>query len=612
MILDSPTAAESTDSLIASAAAVHHDNSRIFRWGRIFVFAIMIGMACMILRVVQLKLSPDDRLSRAMGSPMSNRMEITRRGDLLDRCGRIIATSTVGYRLFVDPAMLTDPATIAVDLAQLLQDDPIHIDRALAQARSTSRYVVIDQQLDDWQVERLRKANIKGVGIEPRLLRHYPHGDLAAGVVGRVGFEHAGQSGAERSLNPNLAQTAGKLTYLRDVARRALWIDPADYTPGHDGKDVRLSIDLVVQEFAETRLRRAVEEFNAGGGRMVVADAQTGEILAMTDILNARRGWREQTEDILRKIHPALGRNRCATDPYEPGSTFKPFIWAVATQLGKVGVNEELPLPDGPWRTPYGRVIHEAHYYPPSTWRMVLVKSMNIGMAMIAERMSHKEMQDAIRNFGFGSRTNVGIPHESAGIVTTPRKWRKYTQSSVSMGHEIAVTPVQMVRAFSAFCRDGSMVELRVTTERPEVDSPLASGSAEGSTGDSPVIPEKVVKIVRDAMKGVMEEGTGRLAQSDRYQIFGKSGTAQLPKRGGKGYWDDRYVASFIAGAPFSNPRIIVLCVIDDPDRRKGHFGGTIAGPVVRDVVEQTLNYLGVAPDKTSEAPKSNLVASAH
>jgi cell division protein FtsI/penicillin-binding protein 2 len=175
----------------------------------------MVGMAGMILRVVQLKLGPDDRLARAMGSPMSNRTEITRRGDLLDRVGRIIATSTVGYRLFVDPTMLQDPTTIAVDLAQLLQEDPIRIDRALARARPSSRYVVIDQQLDDWQAERLRKANIKGVGVQPRLIRHYPHGDLAAGVVGRVGFEHIGQSGAEASLNSNLAQTAGKLTSLR-------------------------------------------------------------------------------------------------------------------------------------------------------------------------------------------------------------------------------------------------------------------------------------------------------------------------------------------------------------------------------------------------------------
>jgi cell division protein FtsI/penicillin-binding protein 2 len=585
------------------------DSSQIFKCGRTFVLAIMIGMFGLIGRVVQLKLVPDSRLTSAMGSPMSSRVEITRRGDILDRCGRVIATSTVGYRLFVDPVMVSDPTTIAVDLGKALQADPVAIDKEIAK-RPESRYIVIDHQLDDWQVERVRKANLKGIGLEPRLIRHYPHGDLAASVVGKVGFEHTGQAGAEQSLNARLTPTSGKLTYLRDVARRALWIDPADYTPGHDGQDVRLSIDLVVQEFAEKRLRRAVEEFNAGGGRMLVADCRSGEILAMTDILNPRRGWKEQAEDLLRRISPSLGRNRCVSDPYEPGSTFKPFIWSVATELRKAGLNEELPIPDGPWRTPYGRTIHEAHYYGPSTWRLVLVKSMNIGMAMIAERMSHKQMQDALKRFGFGSKTNIGIVGESAGIVTSQKQWRKYTQSSVAMGHEIAVTPVQMVRAFSAFCRDGSMVDLRVTTERTEISGQRSDESSQSpSPTTARAIPENIVTVAREAMKGVIEEGTGRLSQSDRYQLFGKSGTAQLPRNGGKGYWDDRYVASFIAGAPYHEPRIIVLCVIDDPDKRKGHFGGTIAGPAARDVIEQTLNYLGVAPDKMIEAPKSNMVA---
>ena len=357
---------------------------------------------------------------------------------------------------------------------------------------------------------------------------------------------------------------------------------------------MRLSIDLVIQEFAEKRLRQAVEEYNAGGGRMVVLDCGTGEILAMTDVLNHRPGWSEQIEDRFRKIHPALGRNRCVTDPYEPGSTFKSFIWAVATELGKAHPDEVLPLPDGPWRTPYGRVIREAHYYGPSSWRKVLVKSMNGGMAMVAERMTHREMQDAIRRFGFGQKTNCGLPGESAGMVTSPKQWKKYTQSSVSYGHEIAVTPLQMVRAFSAFARDGTMVPLRITARSANA---AVNAAATGQPTVKRVLSPRIVAITREAMKGVMEEGSGRQAQSGKFQIFGKSGTAQLPRPNGKGYHEDRYVASFIAGAPYADPRIVVLCVLDDPDRRKGHYGGAIAGPVVRDVVDDTLTYLGVMPD---------------
>jgi cell division protein FtsI/penicillin-binding protein 2 len=158
----------------------------------------------------------------------------------------------------------------------------------------------------------------------------------------------------------------------------------------------------------------------------------------------------------------------------------------------------------------------------------------------------------------------------------------------VSIGQEIAVTPVQMVQAFSAFARDGTMANLRIT-----------AFDAANRTAAAPrrALNPEVVSIAREAMKGVMEEGTGRAAQSGKFQIFGKSGTAQLPMPNGKGYHQDRYVSSFIAGAPYDEPRIVVLCVIDDPDRKKGHYGGAIAGPVVRDVIDETLTYLGASPD---------------
>ncbi|MCI0363293.1 MAG: hypothetical protein L0219_05380, partial [Phycisphaerales bacterium] len=354
--------------------------ARIILWGRALLLVVLVGMFGTFMRVVQLKLVPNQRLSAAVGSPISTRIEMNRRGDLLDRTGRVVATSTVGYRLFIDPQAVSDPYTVALEVAAVTALDPIEVDKKL-QANAHRRYVVIDEQLDGWQVEAIRKANLKGVGLDPRLIRHYPHVDLAAGIIGKVGSDHHGQAGFEHVFNSRMLPELGKLTYLRDVRRQALWIDPNDYEPGADGRDVRLSVDLVIQEIAEKRLRQAVDEYHAGGGRLVVLDCRSGEILAMCDFLNARRGWNEQTDDPARAIDPALGRNRCITDPYEPGSTFKPFIWAVATELGKARLDELLPLPEGPWTTPYGRVIRDAHYYGPLTWRMVLVKSSNSGMA---------------------------------------------------------------------------------------------------------------------------------------------------------------------------------------------------------------------------------------
>lgn len=580
---------------------LHHAQSvRAYAWGRVLVLLIVVGMAAQFLRVVQLKLAPDPKLLATVGSPTSSRTELGRRGDLLDRRGRVLATSSLGYRLFLDPQEVADIQTIAVDLGALLDRDPVEIDRRILPRRDR-RYAVVDDLLEDWQVDAVRNARLRGVGLEPRLVRHYPNGELAAALVGFVGFEHSGLAGAEHLFEKTLDPGHGRLAYLRDARRRALWIEPTGYQPAESGETVQLSIDLVIQEIAERRLRTAVEEYNAGGGRVVVMDSRTGEILAMSDILNEREGWEEQTEDPMRKVAPALGRNRCVTDPYEPGSTFKPFIWAVATELGRAELDEVLDTPEaGTYRTSKGRRIRDAFNYGKATWRTVLIKSLNSGMAIVAERMTEQEMREAVTRFGFGSRTRCGLPGESPGIVTDAKNWNHYTQTSVSMGHEIAVTPVQMVRAFSVFARDGMLPPIRITA---------AGVDPQEFEIIHRVLDSDVARTVREAMRDVMTEGTGRRAQSSLYQLFAKSGTAQLPRRNGKGYHEDRYIASFIAGAPFTDPRIVVLCVIDDPDKRKGHLGGAIAGPVVRDIIDETLLYMGVEPDQPHAEEAGVIVA---
>ncbi len=572
---------------------------RINTWTRWLILVLVVCMLGILLRVGQLKLHPDERLRSLAGHPFSSAKELAHRGEILDRKGRTIATSLRGYRLFVDPQFVEDPLTVAVDIAHIIKIDPVSIDMAIHRYPD-SRYVIIDDELDNWQVEALRNARLKGVGLTERLVRHYPHGELARGLVGKVRIDHIGLSGIENRFEEKLAPEHGKLTYLRDVQRQALWIEPADYQPRDHGTDVQLSIDLVIQDIAERRLRQAVLEYNAGGGRILAVDPRTGEILAMYDMLNPRPGWDEQTEDELREQDPALGRNRCITDPYEPGSTFKPFIWSTVTELGLAQLEEVLPTPSSTGHvTSYGRLIRDSHYYGPSSWRRVLVKSMNSGMAIIAERMTHNQLQQAVSHFGFGQKTYCGMPGESPGIVTPPKAWTKYTQSSVAMGHEIAVTPVQMVQAFCAFARDGTFPTLRITAVREENQQYQIVHRS---------ITPPTARLTREILREVMWEGTGRRAQSEKYQLFGKSGTAQLPRKTGGGYHEDRYASNFIAGAPYVDPQIIVLCVIDDPDKSKGHYGGEIAGPVVRDVIDAALTYMGVPGDVADYQKDQSLV----
>ena len=573
----------------------HTQAARIDRFSGIWIGVVALTLFGLLGHVVYLKLNPDPRLEAAAGRPYSSRAEMARRGDVLDREGRILATSTVGYRLFIDPQEVSDLNTIALDLADLIGGDPVEYDMEILQRRDR-RYVVIRHLLDDWQVEAVRRTPLRGVGLEPRLVRHYPQ-PVGEHIVGRVGFEHAGLSGMEHRFEERLAADDGSLTFLRDAKGQALWIEPTGHRERSDGESLRISIDLVVQEIADRHLGNVVEQYNAGGGRLIVLDSVTGEVLAMSDVVRSQR-WKEYVNDPFREMHPSLGRNRCATDPYEPGSTFKPFIWAYATQLGKAKTSETLQTGHGPYVTGR-RTIRDVRYYGPMTWEEVLIRSSNAGMAIVGERMSPRQLQDAVRAFGFGASTGSGIPGESRGLVTQPRHWTRYSQGSVPMGQEIAVTALQMVQAFSVFCRDdGTMPALRLTAVRDRAN-PVEIVHR--------VIDPEIARITRETMHKVMLEGTGRRANSDYYKIFGKSGTAQLPREGGGGYHNDRYISSFIAGAPLSDPRIVVLVIIDDPDRAIGHLGGAVAGPVARDVVDEVLTYLGVEPD-ADELPEPALV----
>jgi cell division protein FtsI (penicillin-binding protein 3) len=562
-----------------------NSNSRSTRVAVLFTVVVSTLMGASIYKIITLKTSPPAQLVAATIPVSSTSKQIAVRGRLLDRQGRILAASRVGFKLFVDPSIVKDIESLSFKLSNIIDASPAEIEQQL-RARPNARYVVLQQLLTDTQIDSIKNLSIRGVGLEERLVREYPHGDVGGALIGLVGTEHTGLAGFENKYNTTLTGESGQFVRARDVKRKTVWISPDDFKLKSDGNDVQLSIDVVIQDIAASRLREEVERCNAGGGRIVVVTPETGEIVAMADILNPRDGWSQQPEDPNRALDARLGRNRCVTDPYEPGSTFKPFIWSVATQLGLAITDEVLQTPaSGPYKTSFGRSIRDASYYGPSTWEKVLIKSMNSGMAIVSQRMSHMQLQDAVRRFGFGERTHVGLGGETKGIMTSPSKWSDYTQTSVSMGHEIAVTPLQMVQGFCAFARDGTV---------PQLQLKLATNDDVMFVREA-ITPE-IAALTRQIMGKVMTEGTGRKCESKKYKLFGKSGTAQLPRADGKGYFEDRYIASFIAGAPIDDPKLIVLCVIDDPDKTIGHYGGTVAGPVVRDVMEQSLEYLQVPP----------------
>ncbi len=665
---------------------------------RMAVGVMTLMLVVMLGRVAQLQLAPSKQLSDHLNARVAHRVVAAPRGDFVDRRMRPLVSSEFGYRVFVDPTELPSPPDEAIQrladtigvspgeigpkiiraiaknrqlvppaaetpaaprghgmkamwaglkslgeaITSTASDEPPGPDDPPAAAKKPLRYVRVSDVLDDATVDAVKKLKIAGIHLEQRGVRDYSSGALAASIIGKVNVDGAGVLGAELAHQKELIGANGRITYIRDAMGRPLWIGPGSYDQPKRGGDVRLSIDMEIQRLTAEELQRAVNEYDAGGGRAIVMDVATGEILAMVDVLrptpdaipypwpdapppsSGRSGAVHESfepipraryivikPDLARLIHPSLGRNRCIEDIYEPGSTFKPFVWATITEAGAFKVTDVLNTGNGHWTTPYGRLLHDVHPHPTLTWRDVLVQSSNIGMAQGAERLTHDQLYKAIRRFGFGSKPGLGLAGETPGMVTPRSFWSNYTQTSVAFGQEVAVTPVQMARAFSALARSGEMMgtlpPARLTAADP--------ADADDSVVHRVLRPDAVM-LTRSALVEVAEQMEGKMAVNKdhpesgwRYSIFGKSGTAQIPlgkapkgkRRPPKvGYYEHQYNASFIAAGPGEDPKLVVLVVIDDPGPELVHhnvyYGALTAGPVVRRVMERSLAYLGVAP----------------
>ncbi|MGH7132587.1 MAG: peptidoglycan D,D-transpeptidase FtsI family protein [Phycisphaerales bacterium] len=630
----------------------------------LLVIALLtIAMLALLGRVVQLQAAPSVTLASHIGSRTSTLTEPARRGDVLDRRGRLLAATHFGHRVFVDPekfaAKDTDEAIVqlatvlGIPAAQLGEKivprmaanerawmgpvGPLDPDAEVTDAGPIlCRYIPI-ANIDDATLDAVRKLKIPGVNVELRQVRTVAGSELVAALVGKVGVEDKGLMGSELTLDDKLQGTDGKFSYVRDALGRPLWVEPGGYTPAQRGQDVKLAIDTEVQRICIEELERGVVEADAQGGRLVAIDPVTGEVLAIVDIRRDvpgtvnydwqtiiprdTRGNGTRYKVILAdppaaKQFPALARNRVVEDLYEPGSTFKPFMWAAATEAGVAKPTDVLNTFGGHWNAPDGRPLADVVKRDHQTWTDVLVNSSNIGMVQVVARLSFQQARDAILRFGFGTKTNIGLPGESPGIVTPMKRWSKFTQTSVAYGHEVGVTPLQMARAFSAFCRTGP----QAGTE-PQLRLLAEDAAAQAAT--KRVIDPRVAELTRQTMRGVTHKLDEKLKlkheEGWQYELFGKSGTAETPlglpppgkkrPKGSDGYYRGQYTSSFVAGGPVQTPRLVMLCVIDDPGperiKTKTHYGSLVAGPVVRRAMERSLSYLGVTPEPPSgDLPK--------
>ena len=575
-------------------------NKRLTWTARLVVFSLTIVFAGLLGRVYQLQAYPDEQIVQLQDSQIGTASLPAMRGGIIDRTGRVLASTRIGYRLFCDPSHIIDRTVFAESIAYELGYNPAELDMKLS-GRSDREYVVLDQRMDDEQVDTFKNTKmqerIPGIYIEPLTVRDYPQGPLAGTLLGFVGRDGNGLEGLERHWESVLKGKAGSYKFMRDYKRRRMWVSGRDYVPFDDGQNVRLSIDAYIQRVCEKELAQTIEKYGADSGQIIVMQPHTGEILAIAT-------YPTYDPNAFGDVSDENRRNRPVTDVFEPGSIFKPFVWAGLVDRGAVRPAEIIDTTSsGAWRMPNGRVLHDVHGKGLISWHKVQVYSSNIGMAKGAQRVSIHELYDIMKSFGFGQKTGVDLPGEVSGLLRMHSNAgaQSYSHGSWPMGQEIGVTGLQMVRAMCALANGGVLVKPRIEAWRPATDN----------ANDAPPIQRRVIsKRTADAallaMRDTVTVGTGKKANSQYYDIFGKTGTAQLPKPNGGGYYSDRYMSSFLGGAPADKPRIVVGCFIKDPKKKLGHYGGIVSAPVVKRIVEKSLIYLGVPTNPGTDMGENN------
>lgn len=511
-----------------------------------------------------------------------------RRGNIYDRRGRDIAINLELESLYCDPAEAgTNPENVK-QLSSVLNVAPKAIQAKLKQEK---RFVWVDRKLSLETAERVKKLKMKGFGFMAEAKRFYPRGILASHIVGAVGKENQPLEGIELKYDKYLRTSSGKVQVARDASGRVL---STGMVTESKGNDIILTIDEGLQYIAERELDKAMLKWRSVAATAIMMDPFTGEILALAnrpafdlnDIMGAGRN------DV---------RNRAITDIYEPGSTFKVVAGAAAVEEKLFPAGQTFDCSRGSIEVG-GKNVRDAHRHGVLTFEEVIQKSSNVGTIMIGMRLGRERLYDYAKRFEFGERTQIDLPGEVSGWIRKPEKWSATSLGAIPIGQEVAVTPLQVLRAYAAIANGGYLVQPHLVSEiRTPEGQPVFTFSPDQKKR---IISEKTASTMRDILKTVVEDGgTAKGAAIDGNKVAGKTGTAQLVDQRTKRYSKDRFISSFVGFVPADNPKIAMIVVVHEP---KGQiYGGVVAAPVFKAVADQALSYMNVPRD---DSPGKNVL----
>ncbi|MGI8731690.1 MAG: penicillin-binding protein [Pyrinomonadaceae bacterium] len=550
-------------------------------------------------RLVYLQVSQHESLGERARNQQQQTIETSaQRGTLLDRQGRELARSVQTESIFVDAAMLEnagDVKCVATQLASVLPLEGKSLARKLEEAKAKKRrFVWIARRLPAEQAARIRGWGLPGVNFRLEPQRFYPNGSIAAHVLGFVGIDGVGLGGVEQFYDRKITGEPGQLFIEKDSQGNPY---ESFELPGKPGQTIVLTLDHSIQYRAEQALLEAVARSRAKSGSAIVLDPRSGEILALANVPTFDPNKPGDAK-------PEARANWALQNIYEPGSTFKIVSFSAALEKGLVKPDDRIDCQRGAI-TVAGRLIHDHHAFGSLTITEALAKSSNVAAIKLGLRVGDSTMYDYIKRFGFGSRTGIELPGETAGLLRPVGRWQPSSIGSIAIGQEIGVTPLQMAAAFGALANEGVRVAPHLVRE---IRTPAGATVYQANPEQRRVVNGETARALRRMLESVTLNGTAKLAQLNGYTAAGKTGTAQKIDPKTKTYSRTKHVASFVGFAPVENPAVVIIVVIDEPGG--AYHGGDVAAPVFRTIAEQTLPDLGVVPDTYFKLPEG-LVAEA-
>jgi cell division protein FtsI (penicillin-binding protein 3) len=494
------------------------------------------------------------------------------RGMITDRHGDPLAISTPMESVWASPGDVNLTRAQRASLARLLELEEQELDQRLA--NRDRDFVYLKRHLPPAEATKVVQLDLPGVFLQREYRRYYPAGDTLAHVLGFTDLDDKGQEGVELAWEDWLVGRPGSRRVIKDRIGRVVQ-DVASIRTPQQGRELALSIDLKLQYLAWRELKAAVAQHQAKAGSIVVLDVRSGEVLALANLPSFNPNNRA-------RLTPVKMRNRAVVDLFEPGSTLKPFTVAAALEQGTVRPDSIIETAGGSL-TIGSATIRDAHPAGNLTVSQVIQKSSNVGTARMALAMPPERLWQTLNASGFGAVPHTGFPGEAGGRLRDPSRWQPIEQATMSYGHGISVSLLQLARAYTVFCGDGELMPVSFVRR----DQPAAG---------QPVISPATAATVRAMLELVTQPGgTAPRAQVPGYRVAGKTGTAHKLVNGR--YAPDRYASSFIGFAPASRPRLLVAVLIDEPSGGQ-YYGGQVAAPVFAAVMAGALRMLSVPPDQ--------------